>query len=126
MDEKEQKVITFKLSAEETEALDTKANQAGLSRSDYLRTLLAAHPQPIAEQFEDLLKYAIYGINQVYLAVYSIAEAEGKAGRFLTSTQLDEIHKQIKEDTVKYAVNFPKMLPVALAAIAERAKKEAE
>ena len=126
MDEKEQKVITFKLSAEEAEALDAKANQAGLSRSDYLRTILVAAPQQQTSNLEDLIKYMIYSLNQVYVSVYSIAEAEGKAGRFLTPSQLDDVHEQVKRDTLTYAANFPKIFSAAQAAIAPHVKKDTE
>ncbi len=123
MDEKEQKVITFKLSAEEAEALDAKANQAGMSRSDYLRMVLFTPPEPTSNNLETLIKHALYRIDQVHNALYSIAEGEGKVGRFLSTDELQEIYDHIKDETVKHARELPNRLAAMQAKIAAASEK---
>jgi Ribbon-helix-helix protein, copG family len=122
MDDKEQKVITFKLSAEEAETLDAKANQAGKSRSDYLRMILFAPPEPASSCLEDLIKHAIYQINQTHNALYSIAEAEGKAARFLTTEELSEVYDRVRAEALRYAVEFPDSFATVQAEIAKMSK----
>jgi hypothetical protein len=124
MDEKEQKVITFKLSAEEAEALDAKVNQAGMSRSDYLRMVLFAPLQPTTQRLENLIKHAIYQTNQVHTALYSIAEAQGKARRFLTTSELREVYDRVRAEAIRYAVEFPDSFAAVQAEIAPMRIKE--
>jgi hypothetical protein len=123
MDEKEQKVITFKLSGEEAEALDAKVSQAGMSRSDYLRMLLFAPPEPTTEKLEALIKHAIYTINQTHTALYLIAEAEGKARRFLTTGELQEVADRVRAEALQYAVEFPDSFAAVQTEIAAMKKK---
>ena len=126
MDEKEQKVITFKLSVEEAEKLDAKADAAELSRSDYLRKVLFTPSVPSNGKLEDLIKHAIYTINQVHTALYSIAEAEGKAGRFLSTEELRDIYKSVRVETIRYALEFPERFEAVQAEIAAAAQNGAK
>jgi hypothetical protein len=106
MDDKEQKVITFKLSAEETEALDAKATAARISRSDYLRMLVSAPPQAGNEGLERLLRQLIYIMNRTHMAVYSIAEDAG-----LTSTEdLQKIYTRSQRAGIEYLAKLPERI----------------
>ena len=122
MDDKEQRVITFKLSLEETKALDAKANQAGMSRSDYLRMVLSTPPPPTTAYLEGLIKHCIYLTNQTHSALYLIAEAEGKANRFLSTDELREVYDRSRPATVQYAVEFPERLVKFQAEVVQAAK----
>jgi hypothetical protein len=124
MDDKEQKVITFKLSAEEAETLDAKASQAGMSRSDYLRMMLFTPAKSATNDLEALIKHSIYMINQVYVGLFSIAEAQGKAGRFLSMEQLEAVFDQVRADALVYAVEFPDSFAAVQAEIAALSKKD--
>jgi uncharacterized protein (DUF1778 family) len=86
MDEKEQKTITFKLSDKEAELLDERASQANLSRSDYLRSLIAA-PAAAAKSIEETLRYILYMVESLHLSTYLIAEKSA----VLYPEQLQEI-----------------------------------
>ena len=94
--EKEEKTVTISFRATPTEAaaIDSEAAKNGLSRADHARSkiLLTAKDgtyngslEARLEKLEALVKHGIYITNQVYVALYSIAEAEGKAGHFLTA-----------------------------------------
>jgi hypothetical protein len=126
MDEKEQKVITFKLSVEEAEKLDAEANAAELSRSDYLRKVLFTPSVPSNGKLEDLIKHAIYTINQVHTALYSVAEAEGKAARFLSTEELRDVYKRVRVEAIRYALEFPQRFDVVQAEIAAAAQNGAK
>jgi Ribbon-helix-helix protein, copG family len=86
MDEKEQKVITFKLSDKETELLDERASQANMSRSDYLRSLIAT-PRTTNKSIEETLRYLLYMVESLHLSTYLIAEKSA----VLYPEQLQEI-----------------------------------
>ena len=124
MDDKEQKVITFKLSVEKADALDTSAAEAGMNRTEYICARLFSPPPPAKDRLEALIKHSIYMINQVYVGLFSIAEAQGKAGRFLSLEQLEAVFDQVRADALVYAVEFPDSFAAVQAEIAALSKKD--
>jgi len=113
MDDKEQKVITFKLSVEETEALDARATHAGMSRSDYLRMVLFAPAEAPSADLEPILRHLIYIANRTHTAVYSIAETAGT----LSSDQLQEIHDACRLEGLRYVSDLPQCMAKVQAQI---------
>jgi hypothetical protein len=107
MEDKERRMISFQVSAEEAKALDARAKQAGLSRSDYLRDLIFNRSTSSTTDLEELIKHAIYVTNQVHSAVFSIAESQGRAGRFLSTEELLEVINRVEADALRYAAEFP-------------------
>jgi hypothetical protein len=121
VDEKEQRVITFKLPADESAALDAKAEQAGMNRSDYIRMVLSTP----TNRLEGLMNYALCLINQTHEAVYSIAEAEGAAGHFLSYKELRTVYDEARGRAIKFAAELPEHFTEIEAEIAsERAKQQ--
>jgi Ribbon-helix-helix protein, copG family len=97
--ETEPRTITFKLPAEEADALDARASQAGVSRSDYLRTLLAAPPAAAPPpDLQEILHYLVYMIENLHLSTYLIAEKSGA----LLPEQLQEILKEATGEAAFY------------------------
>jgi hypothetical protein len=134
-EEKEEKSITisFRATPSEAAAIDTEAAKSGLSRADHARSKVLSNAknetnigslEPRLEQLENLIKHGIYITNQVYVALYSIAEAEGKAGNFLTAKQLDEVYDRVRADALVYAVEFPDSFAAVQAEIAALSKKD--
>jgi hypothetical protein len=110
METKDSTMITFRLTSEEFQALDTRAAEAGMSRSDYLRMILFAPSKPANDDLEALIKHCIYIVNQTHDAVFSIAEAQGNERRFLTREELEKVYREVQARVLTYAVEFPKKL----------------
>jgi hypothetical protein len=134
--ENDNKNIGFRANNEEIALIDEAAAKAGMNRADYLRfktipTADCAAPMETKnsnlegrlDKLEALVKHSIYVVNQVYVGLFSIAEAEGKSGRFLTIQQLDEIDAQTRAEALAYAVEFPQSFPAVQAEIAAASKK---
>ena len=132
MDEKKPRMLSFEVSPDEFEFIEAATAKAGISRSEYLRARATSNPTATSngnlearlEQLENLIKHGIYITNQVYVALYSIAEAEGKAGNFLTAKQLDEVYDRVRADALIYAVGFPDSFAAVQAEIAAMSKKD--
>ena len=139
--ENDNKNIGFRANNEEVALIDQEAAKIGMNRADYLRfrTIPANgkkqetsdttgtsinNLEARLEKLEDLVKHGIYITNQVYVALYAIAEAEGKAGQFLTAKQLDEVYNQVRADALVYAVNFPESFAAVQAEITALGKKD--
>jgi hypothetical protein len=128
VDEKEQKTITFKLSAEETERLDAKVNAAGLSRSDYLRKVLFAPAEPSNGNRDRMFRYVIYVLQRIHSAIYLIAEQTGKHG-VLSTEQLQQVYLNSLNTTLEVMTeadeNITKMEKDIAEVIANRRKLKA-
>ena len=133
MDEKKPRMLSFEVSPEEFEFIEAATAKAGISRSEYLRARATSNPTAASngnldarpDKLESLIKHCIYTINQVYAGLFSIAEAQGKSGRFLTAQQLDEIDAQARKEALAYAVEFPQSFAAVQAEIAALSKKDA-
>jgi hypothetical protein len=127
MDEKERKMISFQVSADELEVIEARAAKRGSSRSEYLRARAITDPEDTdTGHLEALIKHAIYTINQTHTAHYSIAEAEGKAGRFLSTEELREVYARVRVEAIRYALEFPERFAAAQAEIAAAAQNGAK
>jgi len=138
--ENDNKNIGFRANNEEVALIDQEAARIGMNRADYLRfrTIPANgkkqetsdttgtsidNLEARLEKLEALVKHGIYITNQVYVALYAIAEDEGKAGRFLTAPQLDEVHDRVRAEALDYAVKFPASFAAVQAEIAAMNEK---
>ena len=132
MDEKKPRMLSFEVSAEEFEIIEAATAKAGVSRSEYLRARATSNPMERSngnletrlEKLEALVKHAIYMINQVYVGLFSIAEAQSKSGRFLSLEQLETVYDQVRADALVYAVEFPDSFAAVQAEIAAMSKKD--
>jgi hypothetical protein len=123
MDDKQQQVISCKVSPDEAETIKARATALGISVSEYMRNRALAPPSEAStNRLEDLVKHTIYTINQIHTAIYSIAEAQGKAGRFLSTEQLREVYNRVRADAIRYAVQFPSNFEAVQAEIAAATK----
>jgi hypothetical protein len=126
-EEKEEKTVTisFRATPSEAAAMDTEAAKNGLSRADHVRSkvLSGANDLTTNGALEALVKHAIYTINQTHSALYSIAEEQGKTGRFLTSGELEKVYDRVRGEALQYAVEFPDSFGAVQAEIAALSKK---
>ena len=134
--ENDNKNIGFRANNEEVALIDQEAARIGMNRADYLRfrTIPANgkkqetsdttgtsidNLEARLEKLEALVKHGIYITNQVYVALYSIAEA----GHFLPAKQLDEVHDRVRAEALDYAVKFPASFAAVQAEIAAMNEK---
>ena len=124
MDEKQQQVISSKVSAEEAEVIKGRAAARGISVSEYLRERALAQPTEASnDRLEALVKHGIYLANQIYVALFSIAEVQAKTGRFLSMEQLETVYAQVRADALVYAAEFPDSFAAVQAEIAATNQK---
>jgi hypothetical protein len=125
MDEKKSRMLSFEVSPDEFEFIEAATAKAGISRSEYLRARATSNSTAASNgNLEALIKHSIYMINQVYVGLFSIAEAEGKAGRFLSMEQLEAVFDQVRADALVYAVEFPDSFAAVQAELAALCKKD--
>ena len=108
MDDKERRMISFQVSGQELEMIEGRAAEAGLSRSEYIRARALSESAERSDNYlAELIKHGIYLANQAIVAVFSIAQAEGKHNRFLSYDELREVYKRVNAEAILYAVEFP-------------------
>jgi hypothetical protein len=125
MEERSQQVLSCKVSPEEADTIKTRAQARGISVSEFLRTrALTEADNNAIERLQALIKHAIYQINQTHIALYSIAEAEGEAKRFLSTQELRTVYDRVRAEAIIYAVEFPEKFAAVQAEIAAAREKE--
>ncbi len=115
MDEKQQQVISCKVSADEAEAIKAAAATFGMSVSEYVRSkVLAPAGQGPQGNFDALLRYLIYITNRTHMAVYAIA---GNAGT-LTTDRLQTIYDDAVTEGLRCMAELPERMAKTQAQIA--------
>jgi mobilization protein NikA len=104
----EERRVSFRVSIEEDEVIKSGAREQGISVSEYVRARVFSEPAERSNNYlAELIKHGIYLANQAIVAVYSIAQAEGKHNRFLSYDELREVYKRVNVEAIRYAVEFP-------------------
>jgi predicted outer membrane protein len=115
VEDKERRMISFQVSADELEAIEGEAAKQGISRSEYLRTkVLARASEGQHDDLEVLLRHLIYIATRTHNAVYSISEEQGS----LATERLQRIYDRALTDGVKYMNELPQRIAKANAQIA--------
>ena len=124
MDDKESRMLSFQVSAEEAESISGAAREAGLSRSDYIRQQLLS-PQRSQRPIETivdtrdptiLLYQILYGIDRLHNGMYMMAE-EAKT---LSPQQLKEIFDETTRAGVDYLGTIDERIAKTRRQLAER------
>jgi hypothetical protein len=124
MEERDQ-TIGFRVTLKERQRLEEEAKQAGLSLTDHVRARLLSPTRSDGNgNLETLIKYAIYAISQTQNALYSIAEAHGKAGRFLSTAELEQVAHRCHDEAIQYAIEFAENFTATQAEIAAASKQQ--
>ncbi len=114
MEDKEKRIVSFQVSADELEAIEGAAAKKGISRSEYVRSkVLAAAGEPQGN-FEALLRYLIYITNRTHMAVYAIAENAGT----LTTDRLQTIYDDAVTEGLRCMAELPERMAKVQAQIA--------
>ena len=119
----ERAILSFEVSAEEAQSVNTAAREAGLSRSEYLRQRLAnpaeqsASAAGASQPSKDhtvLLQHVLYGLHCVHAAIYAMAETTGA----LSPAQAD----RILQGSMKASRDFLAHLDERISAVRQQVK----
>ena len=115
MEDKDKRIVSFQVSADELEAIEGAAAKQGISRSEYVRSkVLAPAGQGPQGNFEALLRYLIYITNRTHMAVYAIAENAGT----LTTDRLQTIYDDAVTEGLRCMAELPERMAKTQAQIA--------
>ena len=125
MDEKESRLLSFQVSAEEADNIDKAAREAHLSRSEYLRQLLLGSARMLKELAPNpamtrdttvLLHQILFVADRLYNTIFRIAESEG----VLSSTQLDAIEHRTARESIDFLSTIDERVARTRRQLAER------
>jgi hypothetical protein len=112
VEDKERRMISFQVSADELEAIEGEAARQGISRSEYLRTKVMAQPGEGPQGItEALLRHLIYITSRTHIAIYSIAEEQGS----LSTERLQGIYDAALAEGLTYINELPQRIAKAEA-----------
>jgi Arc/MetJ-type ribon-helix-helix transcriptional regulator len=123
MDDIELRTITFKVSHEETEAIDRAAREGGFTRSDYIRQCLLKlqrdsreSPQNVSETRDPmvLFHHIIYGLQRIHTGMYMMVETAG----VLSPEQLDAIESATAQRGIEFLSNIDERVAKTRAQLA--------
>jgi uncharacterized small protein (DUF1192 family) len=112
--------VGFRATAQEIAKIDAEAKAAGLSRADYARNKVIAPPNSAStDKLEALLRYIIFGLNRIHIAIYLMAEQPAKTGEPLTLQDLKNISLAALTETLEMMAEFDQRIGQTQAEIAE-------
>ena len=121
MEEKEQRVFTFKVSVQEAEAIDASAKAENMTRSDYLRSrLLATAALTQTDETVRLLRHLVYVASRTHVAVYAIPESAGT----LSTKRLREIYDDARTAGLEYMADLPERMAKAETQLASQSQTD--
>jgi hypothetical protein len=103
MDEKESRLLSFQVSAEEADNIDKAAREARMSRSEYLRQLLLAAPRSSKDSVPSvaaprdttvLLHQILFVVDRVYNTIFQMAEMAGAFSEAQLSAIESKSHRE--------------------------------
>ena len=125
MDEKESRLLSFQVSAEEADGIDKAAREARLSRSEYLRQLLLASTRSPKETPANpamtrdttvLLHQILFVIDRLYNSIFRMAET----AKVLSSAQLDAIESATARESIDFLSTIDERVARTRRQLAER------
>jgi len=121
VEEKDQRMLNFKVSVEEAETIDAAAKAGNMTRSDYLRSRVLAAPAltPTTSDIERLLRHLVYIASRTHVAVYAIPEAAGT----ISTKQLREMYEGARTAGLEYMAELAERMAKAETYIASQSRK---
>ena len=113
MDEKQQQVISCKVSDDQAEVIKARAAALGISVSEYVRNRAVGADDTSTTSFETLLRQVLYVVARVHAAVYSIAETAGT----VSTDRLHEIYDECAREGMRYLEELPNAIAKVQARI---------
>jgi Ribbon-helix-helix protein, copG family len=125
MDDGDLKTISFKVSLEEAESIDTAARDNGLSRSDHIRKQLLGAPKSSTTKEEKaagtrdttvLLHQILFVVDRLYNSIFRMAETS----KVLSSAQLDAIESVTARESIDFLSTIDERVARTRRQLAER------
>jgi hypothetical protein len=128
MEDKERRIVSFQVSADEVEAIESAAADLGVSRSEYLRTkVLSAssastecNAEASLQRLEGLLRHLVYVTSRTHVAVYAIPESAGT----ISTERLREIYEGARIAGLEYMADLPERMVKAETHIASQRRTD--
>ena len=128
MEDKERRIVSFQVSADELQAIENAATKLGVSRSEYLRTKVLSttsaseerNPDDSPRELERLLRHLVYITSRTHVAVYAIPETAGT----ISTKQLREIYDDARTAGLEYMAELPERMAKAEAQLASLSRSD--
>lgn len=110
MEEKDTKILSFEVSAEEAQTVADAARELGISRSEYLRqrllTTVKTKPEnPGAKRYSEnlimLLQETLYGLQRTHVSLFGIANLSG-----VDQDELEKLSSDARDCSINYIANL--------------------
>ena len=128
MEDKERRIVSFQVYADELQAIENAAAELGVSRSEYLRTKVISttgasderNPDDSPRDVERLLRHLVYITSRTHVAVYAIPET----AETLSTKQLRTIYDDARSAGLEYIAELPERMRKAEAGVANHSRKD--
>ena len=128
MEDKERRIVSFQVSADDVEAIESAAANLGVSRSEYLRTKVfsassastESNAEALLQHLEGILRHLIYITSRTHVAVYAIPETAGT----ISTKQLREIYEGARITGLEYMADLPERMVKAETHIASQRRTD--
>ena len=128
MEDKERRIVSFQVSADEVEAIESAAANLGVSRSEYLRGRVLSragaeadnNTEALLRHLEGLLRHLVYITSRTHVAVYAIPETAGT----ISTKQLREIYEGARIAGLEYMADLSERMAKAETHIASQSRTD--
>ncbi len=128
MEDKERRIVSFQVSADEVEAIESAAANLGVSRSEYLRGRVLSpagaeadnNTEALLRHLEGLLRHLVYVTSRTHVAVYAIPESAGT----ISTERLREIYEGARIAGLEYMADLPERMVKAETHIASQSRTD--
>jgi hypothetical protein len=128
MEDKERRIVSFQVSADEVEAIESAAANLGVSRSEYLRGRVLSragaeadnNTEALLRHLEGLLRHLVYITSRTHVAVYAIPET----ARTISTEQLREIYEGARIAGLEYMADLSERMAKAETHIASQSRTD--
>src|SRR5690348_1367523 len=126
MEDKEQRLVSPQVSADEGEAIEIAAANLGVSRSEYLRGRVLSqagaeadnNTEALLRHLEGLLRHLVYVASRTHVEVYAIPETAGT----ISTKQLREIYEGARTAGLEYMAELPERMAKTETHIASQSR----
>jgi alpha-L-fucosidase len=128
MEDKERRIVSFQVSADEVEAIESAAANLGVSRSEYLRSRVLSpagadadnNTEALLRHLERLLRHLVYITSRTHVAVCAIPETAGT----ISTKQLREMYDGARTASLEYMADLPERMAKAETDIASQSRTD--
>ncbi len=129
MEDRERRIVSFQVSADEVEAIESAAANLGVSRSEYLRGRVLSpagaeadnnNTEALLRHLEGLLRHLVYVTSRTHVAVYAIPQSAGT----MSTERLREIYEGARIAGLEHMADLPERMVKAETHIASQRRTD--